>query len=153
MRPFNAFGPKQKDFGYGGAISIFINRVLKDLPPIIYGDGLQTRDYTYVNDLINAFDAVLNYDGLLPGPINFGTGSDISIVELANKIIEICGKQDTIKPVHVEQRPGEVRRLVADTAKAKKLVGWQPQYKLEDGLRELIDWYRYYRSEEWAKPQ
>lgn len=152
MRPFNTFGPKQKDSGYGGVISIFVKRVLGGMPPIIYGDGHQTRDYTYIKDVVSAFDSILNYNKPVAEPINFGTGKEIRIVDLANEIIRLCGKEKTIKPVHVEPRPGEVQRLVAKVSKAEELLGWCPEYELEDGLREFIDWYKNYKSEEWVKP-
>lgn len=152
MRPFNAFGPRQKDTGYGGVISIFVKRSLSGTPPIIYGDGMQTRDYTYVEDLARAYDLIVKHKKPMREPVNFGTGREISITDLANKIIELCGKKGKLRPVHVAQRPGEVRRLVADYSKAKKLLGWEPEYTFEKGLTEFIKWYRSYKSEEWAKP-
>lgn len=153
MRPFNTFGPRQKDTGYGGAISIFAKRILSDRAPIIYGDGKQTRDYTYVKDLVEAYDLVLKYDKPMREPINFGTEKEIKIIDLASKIIRFCGKQGKIKSVHVAPRPGEVKRLVADYSKAKKLLGWEPRYTLDDGLMEFINWYKSYKFEEWEKPK
>lgn len=153
MRPFNTFGPQQKDTGYGGAISIFAKRVLSDRAPIIYGDGKQTRDYTYVKDLVEAYDLVLKYDKSIREPINFGTEKEVKIIDLASKIIRFCSKQGKIKPVHVAPRPGEVKRLVADYSKAKKLLGWEPRYALDDGLMEFINWYKNYKFEEWEKPK
>jgi UDP-glucose 4-epimerase len=152
MRLFNTFGSKQKDSGYGGAISIFVKRVLSGVPPIIYGDGSQTRDYTYIEDIVSAFDSVSNYHELIAEPINFGTGKEVSIVDLANEIIKVCGKEGKIEPVHVEPRPGEVQRLLAKASKARELLGWKPKYTLEDGLEKFINWYKNYKSEEWAKP-
>ena len=152
MRPFNTFGPRQKDTGYGGVISIFVKRSLNGTPPIIYGDGMQTRDYTYVKDLVRAYDLILKYKKPMREPINFGTGKEIRIIDLARKIIELCGKKGRIKPVHVAPRPGEVGRLVADYSKAKKLLGWEPEYTFEKGLTEFIKWYRSYKFEEWVKP-
>jgi UDP-glucose 4-epimerase len=152
MRPFNAFGPRQKDTGYGGVISIFVKRSLNGTPPIIYGDGMQTRDYTYVKDLVRAYDMILKYKKPMREPINFGTGREIRIIDLAHKIIGLCGKKGRIKPVHVAPRPGEVGRLVADYSKAKKLLGWEPEYTFEKGLTEFIKWYKSYKFEEWAKP-
>ena len=152
VRPFNTFGPRQKDSGYGGAISIFIKRVLNGMPPIIYGDGNQTRDYTYVEDQVRAFDLILNHAEAIDKPINLGTGRDVSIVDLANTIIDLCDQTGNIVPVFVEPRPGEVRRLVADSSLAKHLLGWEPQNTVEDGLVKLIDWYKHYKSEEWSKP-
>lgn len=152
MRPFNTFGPKQKDSGYGGAISIFVKRTLNGMPPIIYGDGSQTRDYTYIKDMVKGFDSVLNHNEPIREPINFGTGREIKIVDLANEIIELCGRSSNIKPVHVEPRPEEVQRLVAETSRAKELLGWEPEYALEDGLIQFINWYKNYKPEEWSKP-
>lgn len=153
VRLFNTFGPRQKDSGYGGAISIFVKRVLNGMPPIIYGDGHQTRDYTYIKDAVSAFDSVLNYNKLVSKPVNFGTGKETRIVDLANMIIRLCAKEKEVEPVHVEPRPGEVQRLVAQNSRAKEIFGWEPKYEVEDGLREFIDWYKNYKSEEWTKPR
>ena len=152
MRPFNLYGPRQKDSGYGGAISLFTKRALSNTPPIIYGNGEQTRDYTFINDIVEAYDLILNNKPIRE-PINFGTGKEIKIIDLANEIIELCGKTGKIKPVHVEPRPGEVRRLVADISKAKELLGWKPKYTIKEGLKKFIDWYKDYKFEEWAKPR
>jgi UDP-glucose 4-epimerase len=151
MRPFNIYGPRQKDSGYGGAISLFTKRVLSHQPPIIYGSGEQTRDYTYVADVVEAYDLIMNYGHPLKEPINFGTGEEIKIIDLANLIINLAGKEGSIKPVHIEQRPGEVNRLIADISRARS-IGWSPKYGIKEGLREFIDWYRNYKFEEWAKP-
>ncbi len=148
MRPFNVFGPRQRDLGYGGVISIFTRRVLSDMPPIIYGDGLQTRDYTYVEDTVRAYDLVLDYNDPITEPLNFGSGSEISIVELANMIIDLCGKKGKIEPVHVGPRIGEVKRLIADAGRAKKLLGWEPKCNFKDGLQAFIEWYKKYGFEE-----
>lgn len=149
MRPFNLYGPRQKDTGYGGAISLFIKRVLSGTPPIIYGSGNQTRDYTYVEDILTAYDLILNHQHPIREPVNFGTGIDTTINDIAMKIIRLCGKQ--ISPVHVEERPGEIQRLIADVGKAK-MLGWEPRYSLDEGLIKVVDWYKNYKTEEWAKP-
>lgn len=148
MRLFNVFGPKQRDVGYGGVISIFTRRVLSNIPPIIYGNGQQTRDYTYIKDAVKAYDLVLKREEPLDGPINFGSGKEISIADLASTIIEICGKKGDIKPVHATARPGEVNRLIANASKAKSMLGWQPEYGFREGLNEFIDWYKCYGFEE-----
>ena len=151
VRLFNVFGPRQRDVGYGGVISIFTRRVLSNVPPIIYGDGTQTRDYTYIKDAVRAYDLVLNHNEPITEPINFGTGKEVSINDLADKIIELCGKKGEIEPVHVEPRIGEVKRLIADATKAKNMLGWEPKYKLEKGLKEFIQWYKNYGFEERMK--
>jgi len=150
-RPFNTFGPKQKDHGYGGAISIFTKRVLSGQPPIIYGDGNQTRDYMYINDLVRAYDLILKSSKSPGEVINFGTGKDIKIIDLANRIIELCGQKRKIEPVHVAPRPSEIKQLRADYSRAKKLLGWEPKYALERGLKDFVKWYTSYRFAEWEK--
>ncbi len=152
-RLFNTFGPRQKDSGYGGAISIFTKRVMNARPPIIYGDGTQSRDYLYIEDAIAAYEMILESKKPIEEPINFGTGKETRIVDIADKIIELFGLKGRLKPVHVSPRPGEVSRLVAGNKKAKDLLGWQPKYSFNEGLKKFVDWYRNYRSEEWEKPK
>lgn len=152
VRPFNLYGPRQKDSGYGGAISIFTKRVLNNMPPIIFGDGEQTRDYTYISDIVEAYDLILHHKGRIDSPINFGTGNEVRIIDLAKLIIKLCGKEREIRPVHVEPRPGEVHRLIADISNAKNLLGWTPKYAIQEGLSKYLDWYTNYKCEEWCKP-
>jgi len=149
-RFFNIFGPRQRDIGYGGVISIFTRRVLNNMPPVIFGDGLQTRDYTYIEDAARAFDLILNQEARLE-PTNIGSGKEVSIIDLANTIIDLCGKKGKIKPVHVESRIGEVKKLIADTTKAKKILGWEPKHDLKEGLRAFIQWYKKWGQEERIK--
>jgi UDP-glucose 4-epimerase len=149
IRSFNVYGERQRDLGYGGVISLFTKQVMNNKPPIIYGDGLQTRDYQYIADEVMAYDTVFNLDKPLAAPIVFGTGVETSIVAIAYKIIDLFGKNLT--PVHVAARPGEVRQLISDPSQAKRL-GWQPQYTIDQGLKLFVDWYREYRMEEWVKP-
>jgi UDP-glucose 4-epimerase len=152
VRPFNAFGPRQKDTGYGGVMSIFVKRVMSGMPPIIYGDGNQSRDYTYVADVVDALDLILKFPDPITTPINLGTGREIKIIDLANMIIDLSGQSGRIKPAFVESRPGEVQRLLSDNSKVRQLLGWTPQFSLEDGLHRLLGWYKNYKSEEWSKP-
>ncbi len=148
IRNFNTFGPRQKSTGYGAAIPIFIRRVLQGAPPIIYGDGRQTRDYMYIDDAVDAYDLLLNAGDKLAGrAVNFGTGKEISILELANVIIKLCGAK--VEPVHVAPRPGEVRRLYAGTKLAESELGFKPRYDLPKGLSDFIEWYRKGKYEEW----
>ena len=150
IRCFNFFGPRQKDTGYGGVIAIFINRVLQNKPPIIYGDGRQTRDYMFVKDAVSAYDTVLR-SRRNPGRngINFGSGKEISINEIADLVIKHASPDKKLRPIHVDPRPVEVQRLLADISKAKKLLKFKPQFQFERGLVLLIDWYKNYKSELW----
>jgi len=141
MRLFNVYGPRQRDSGYGAVVSIFTRRALTGIPPVIYGDGLQTRDYTYVSDAVRAYDFALKHDGAIDEPINFGAGKEISIVALADMVVDLCGKQGSIRPIHVDARIGEVQRLIADASRARKLLGWQPEVEFRTGLMEFIRWY------------
>jgi len=150
VRCFNTYGPRQSDTGYAAAIPKFIRRVMQGLPPVIYGDGKQTRDYMYIKDAVKAYDLVLNsYENLLGKAINFGTSQEVSINELANKIISLFGRKGKIKPIHVAPRPGEVKRLYADISFAKKELGFEPDYDITKGLKEFIKWYKEGRYEEW----
>lgn len=150
IRCFNFFGPRQKDSGYGGVIAIFINRVLQNKPPIIYGDGSQTRDYMYVDDAVTAYDKVLQSKDN-PGKygINFGTGTEKSVNEIAELTIKYAGAENNLKAIHVDARPTEVQRLFADISKAKELLGFTPKIQFEQGISLLMDWYRNYKSELW----
>jgi len=149
IRCFNFFGPRQKDTGYGGVIAIFINRALQNKPPIIYGNGEQTRDYMFVEDAVNAYDKVLIAKGN-PGRngINFGSGTEISVNKIADLVIKYALNKE-LKSIHVEPRPVEVQRLFADISKANKLLGFKPQIDFERGLSLLVDWYKNYKSELW----
>jgi len=148
MRSFNVFGPRQREVGYGGVISIFLRRILSNFPPIIFGDGTQTRDYTYVSDTIQAYRTVASYAVVDMSsrtaclPINFGTGVGVSVKDIALKLIELTSKE--LEPVHVDARPGEVQNLLADYTKATALYGWQPEINFNDGLKRYVDWYMKY---------
>jgi nucleoside-diphosphate-sugar epimerase len=117
------------------------------MPPVIYGDGKQTRDYTYIEDAARAFDLVLNHESRLD-PINIGSGKEVSILDLANMIIELCSKKGAIEPVHVEPRIGEVKQLIADVRKARKVLGWEAKYDFKKGLKAFIQWYKQFGQEE-----
>lgn len=147
LRFFNVYGPRQRDVGYGGVISIFTRRVLSDMPPIIFGDGNQTRDYTYVEDVVKGYDLALNHKGRIDEPLNLGTGTEITINDIAERIIRLCGKQKRMKMVHVDPRIGEVKRLIANSARAKEVLGWEPNYDFDKGLEKFVTWYKNYGME------
>lgn len=151
IRCFNFFGPRQKDSGYGGVIAIFINRILQNKPPIIYGDGNQTRDYMYVDDAVNGYDLVLKSTNN-PGKygINFGTGTEKSVNQIAELILKYSGNQKNLSAIHVDARPTEVQRLFADISKAHKSLDFVPKIEFEKGISLLIDWYRNHKSELWT---
>ena len=136
LRYFNVFGPRQNpESAYAAAVPIFINKTLKGEPITIYGDGLQTRDFIYVKDVVRA-----NILAFKKGneTYNVALGHSTSILELAEKIIEITNSKSEI--VFLEERPGDIKHSRADTSKFNKL-GFSPQYTIEQALLETIKFY------------
>jgi UDP-glucose 4-epimerase len=139
VRPFNIFGPRQRDKNYGGVIAIFARRVLNNIRPVIFGDGMQSREYTYVDDVVDAYDRIMKHPEPILTPLNIGTGEEVTIKDLAYKIIKICGKD--FEPAFDRPRMSEVDRLVTDAALSKLILGWKAKTSIDDGLAKFIDWY------------
>ncbi len=148
VRMFNTFGPRQKDSGYASVIPIFIKRVLQNKPPIVYGDGKQTRDYLYIKDAIAAYLKILEDDRFVGQTVNVGTGNEIAINDLASLIIRLSGRKN-IEVVHSSPRPGEVTRLCADINNIQSICGWKPKYTIEEALAEFVRWYQTYQEDVW----
>jgi UDP-glucose 4-epimerase len=148
IRNFNTYGPFQKHTGYGAVIPIFIRRVLNNKPPIIYGDGNQTRDFMYIEDAVNAYMLVTKKN---PKEIvlNFGSGKDIKISDLARLIIKECGKEGELQPVQMEGRAGEVRKLCCDITRSKNALGFTPHYDINSGIKAFVEWFKKYNFDEW----
>lgn len=141
IRPFNAFGPRSHHEGDSGeVIPKFIVRIMNGKPPIIFGDGTQTRDFTYVDDTARGIAAAARSERAVGETINLGSGSEVSVNELAHMVAEAAGRPE-ITPVHDEPRPGDVLRLIADSALARELLDWQPEVPLVQGIEALIDWH------------
>jgi len=138
IRPFNTFGPLQREDVYAGVITSFIKRVEHDLPPIINGDGIQTRDFTYITDIV---DGILLLSDLENGEvINLGSGREVSVLELAHLISDVWdGKQR--EPIFADARVKDLPRLQADISLARK-YGYAPKVSLKDGLKAYIEWYK-----------
>lgn len=134
LRYFNVYGPKQDPGSqYAAVIPKFISRLLQNKPPIIFDDGKQTRDFTFVNDAVEA--TILAAENDARGVFNIGTHQRTTINELAQLIAKLMGKD--IEPIHQEPRPGDVRHSLADISRARQL-GYEPKYTLEQGLKETI---------------
>ena len=131
LRLFNVYGPGQTG-PYAGVISKFVERAKRGLPPVIYGDGTQTRDFIHVADVAQFVEVVL--DRGAAGVYNVGTGRAVSIRELAAIVMRLAGLGG--EPLYGPPRPGDIRHSVADVSKARAL-GWEPQIGIEEGLREL----------------
>lgn len=136
-RPFNTYGPFQKSGGEGGVVAIFIKNSLEGKPLKIYGDGRQTRDFLYVEDCA-AFIVTAGYSDKANGQIiNAGTGSDISINELAAKISG--GKQDIEHVAHIHPQ-SEISKLMCDPGKAWEILGWMPATGIDEGIAKTREW-------------
>jgi nucleoside-diphosphate-sugar epimerase len=137
LRPFNTYGPYQKTGMAGGVVSIFTNRDLQGKTLKIFGDGTQTRDLLYAADAARFIVSASFNDEAIGEVINAGTGRDISINELAELIVS-----DGTPIEHVEHHhpQSEVQKLKADPSKAKKLLDWEPEVSLEEGVERLRTW-------------
>lgn len=135
LRYFNVYGPRQDpNSQYAAVIPIFIKRLSEGKPPIIFGDGEQTRDFTFVEDAVEANIKAAESDAT--GVFNIGTGNKVTINELAKLVTRLMGKD--IKPIYQETRPGDIKDSLADISKASKF-GYNPKYNLKGGLRETIN--------------
>jgi len=141
IRPFNAYGPRSHHEGDSGeVIPRFMLRCLAGRPLVVFGDGTQTRDFTYVDDTARGILAAGQERALVGETVNLGYGAEISINALAQLIQEVVGRR--VRVEHHQGRPGDVRRLFADRAKAATLLRYRPQVDLREGLRRLLEWYR-----------
>ena len=141
IRYFNVFGPRQDPGSpYSGVISLFSTALLEHRQPIIYGDGEQTRDFTYVANVVDGVLRACEAKGAAGEVINVATGGRISLNELLRVMNGILGT--TAQPVYKEPRAGDVKDSQADISKARTLLGYQPSVPLEEGLRHTLDWCR-----------
>jgi nucleoside-diphosphate-sugar epimerase len=141
IRYFNVFGPRQDPTSpYSGVISVFATALLDNRSPKIYGDGEQTRDFTYVANVVDGVLRACEAPGATGEIINVATGGRISLNQLFRAMREITGA--TAEPTYAEPRAGDVRDSQADIAKAHRILGYQPSVTFEDGLQRTIDWYR-----------
>lgn len=139
LRYFNVYGPKQDPHSdYAAVIPQFITRVLSNQPPLIYGDGSQTRDFAFVKDIANA--NILAMEKNVEGRFNISCGERISIVELATTIMELVGVQ--LDLVYDKPRPGDIKDSLADISLAREKLSYEPEFTLTEGLEETIRWFR-----------
>jgi len=142
LRYFNVYGPRQDPHSeYAAVIPRFVSRVLRGEPPIIYGDGQQTRDFTFVKDVVNANILAMNSDAT--GVYNIASGRMISIQELATLITRLTGRDSDLEPVFDKPRKGDVRHSLADISQARAVMGYKPEYSLERGLEETLRWFKF----------
>lgn len=140
-RPFNIYGPRIREDGfYGRVIPRFIDQALKNQPLTVHGDGAQTRSYLYYTDWVNATWNFLTNRKAHGAVLNIGSKEEISVMDLAKKIIEVTGSNSKI--FHLPPREEDPRRRAADSSKAMELLNWRPEISLEEGLLKTIDWFK-----------
>jgi UDP-glucuronate 4-epimerase len=137
LRFFTVYGPAQRP---DLAIHKFTKAILLGEPITVYGDGSTSRDYTYVDDIVQGVIAAMNYDRTSFEIINLGNNYTISLTELVRALEEMTGKKAMIE--QYPEQPGDVPKTFADISKAKQLLGYEPQTKLKEGLKKFYDWFR-----------
>lgn len=145
MRYANVFGPRQDPKSEAGVVSVFVSRLLAGRPLTVFGDGRQTRDYVFVKDVaranVLASSVAVAKDGDFDAlAFNIATSVQRNVLDLATSVGEVMGLKPRLE--FSEPRPGELFRSALEISKAKSVLGWTPKYLFEDGLRELVDWFK-----------
>lgn len=145
LRYFNVFGPRQDPGSeYSGVISRFVRALQAGERPVIYGDGEQSRDFTYIANVVDANLRAAEAAAAIGKTINIGNGKSVTINELLDTLKELTGKPG-ITAEYRGARSGDVRHSLADLSSAKSLLGYSPQVDLEEGLRLTLDWWKHSR--------
>jgi UDP-glucose 4-epimerase len=140
-RPFNTYGPREHYAAdRGEVIPRFILRALGGLSPVIYGDGSQTRDFTYVEDTARCLSALMAAESVGGEVINICRGEEVSVREIAAQVVSLLGSK--LAPLHLAPRPSDVLRLYGDSSKLKRLLGAAPATSISDGLARTVEWFR-----------
>jgi len=141
LRYFNVFGPHQDPTSrYAAAIPAFVTAILKDEQPTVFGDGEQSRDFTYVDNVVEANLLAAKAKKTCGEVINIACGQAITVNETIDIINELVGRN--IKPIYTDPRPGDVKHSLADISLAKKLIGFKPKISFRQGFEKAIGWYR-----------
>jgi len=141
LRYFNVFGPHQDPTSqYAAAIPAFVTAVLKDEPPTVFGDGLQSRDFTYIDNVVNANLLAARAQHTTGQVLNIACGQAVTVNKTIALINELLDKN--IEPVYTDPRPGDVKHSLADITAAEEAIGYKPAVPFKQGLEKSIDWYR-----------
>ena len=138
LRYANVYGPRQDPHGEAGVVAIFVARLLHGEQPVINGDGLQTRDYVYVDDVVAANLAAADSDE--GGAFNIGTGTETDVNQLFDRLRRIAASDAEVR--HGPAQPGEQRRSCVDVTLARQRLGWAPAVSLDDGLERTLAYFR-----------
>jgi len=141
LRYFNVFGPHQDPTSqYAAAIPAFVTAILKDKPPTVFGDGEQSRDFTYIDNVVDANLLAARAEHTAGEVLNIACGQAVTVNETIDVINDLLGKD--IKLFYTDPRPGDVKHSLADIALAEKTIGYKPTVPFKQGLQKAIDWYR-----------
>lgn len=141
LRYFNVFGPHQDPKSqYGAAIPMIVTRMLRGQRPIIYGDGKQTRDFCFIENVVNANLLAAEAAGICGQAVNIACGVEVVLNDVVGQTNALLGT--ALEPEYAPPRPGDVRRSVADVSLAEKLIGYRPKVQFREGLARSIDYYR-----------
>lgn len=138
LRYGNVYGPRQDPYGEAGVVAIFTEKLLRGEQPIINGDGKQTRDYVFVDDVVSA--NILSLDSPFIGSVNIGTGIESDVNSIFHLLVKLTGSKALEK--HGYPKIGEQRRSVLNIAHAKKLLNWYPKFNLSEGMKKTVDFFR-----------
>jgi len=141
LRYFNVFGPRQDPSSqYSGVLAIFIPAVLENRRPTIYGDGTQSRDFTYVANIVEANLLACTAPGIAGEAFNAACGDRITVNSMLDQVNKLAGKN--IAPIYAPARTGDILHSQADVAKARRMMGYKAKTSFEEGLRRTVEWYR-----------
>ena len=142
LRYFNVFGPHQDPASqYAAAIPAFVTAILQDRPPTIYGDGEQSRDFSYIDNVVEANLLAARAKKTHGEVVNIACGEAVTVNAIIHTINELLGKN--VRPIYVPSRPGDVKHSLADITAAKRLIGYKPVVLFREGLEKSIAWYRH----------
>ena len=142
LRYFNVFGPRQDPTNqYAGVIAAFATRMIRGERPIVHGDGTQSRDFTFIENVVQANLLAAEAPQIRGEVANIGCGEAIDLNRMVAVFNEILGTH--LEPIYAPPRPGDVKHSLADIGAAAKLLGYRPQVRFAEGLRRTIEWYRW----------
>lgn len=139
VRPFNTYGPRQNEGAYAGIVPLTLRRLREGSPPVIQGDGRQTRDLLYVTDTAEAIVRAYGCAATRGRAVNIASGVEVSVIETVRRLCRLMGYRGEIQ--RAPARPGDVRRHQGDASAARSLLGFRPKVGLAEGLRRTVAWY------------